>query len=176
MDVNSVKVSMIAAMAAERVIGTGDGIPWHLPRDQEHFRAYAAGKAMLLGRRTYEEMIGWFTTQTPIVLTRDSEQTLEGTPCLVTSVEAAIEAAQDLGVNELVVSGGAQVYAAALASADSLVLTIVDAEVEGAARFPEFRDSGDWHCRESERHAADAENVYAMEFQWWTREAPWNAR
>jgi len=156
-------------MTAQRVIGTGSGIPWHLPRDSAHFRAYTAGKAMLLGRRTYEEMIGWFTTQTPIVLTRDSGQTLEGAPRLVTSVEAAIEAARGLEMEELVVSGGAQIYAAALESADSLVLTLVDAEVEGVARFPEFKGSDDWHCRASEWHAADAENAHAMEIQWWER-------
>lgn len=160
---------MIAAMTADHVIGTGNGIPWHLPRDQVHFRAYTAGKAMLLGRRTYEEMIGWFTTQTPIVLTRDSGQTLEGTPNLVTSLDTALEVAENLQATELVVSGGAQVYEAALAHADSLVLTVIDADVDGEARFPEFKASGDWHCRETEWHPSDAENAYAMEFQWWER-------
>ncbi|MDB4589574.1 dihydrofolate reductase [Verrucomicrobiales bacterium] len=160
---------MIAAMTAQRVIGTGKGIPWHLPRDQAHFRTYTAGKAMLLGRRTYEEMIGWFTTQTPIVLTRDSGRTLEGSPLVVTSVEAAIEAAQHSRASELVVSGGAQIYTAALDYADSLVLTLVDTDVEGSAQFPEFSPSENWCCSETEWYAADAENAYAMEIQRWER-------
>lgn len=162
---------MIAAMTPERVIGTGDGIPWHLPRDHAHFRTYTAGKAMLLGRRTYEEMIGWFTTQTPIVLTRNTGAALEGEPRLVASVESAIELAQELGTPELVVSGGAQVYAASLDHADQLILTQVHTEAEGAARFPDFQALGDWQCQRRELHPADAENDHAMEFQWWERAA-----
>ena len=64
------KVSLISAMTPDRVIGTGKGIPWHMPRDIRHFRSSTAGKPMLLGRRTFEEMAGWFTSQTPIVMTR----------------------------------------------------------------------------------------------------------
>lgn len=163
------KVSMIAAMTPEGVIGTGEGIPWHLPRDQAHFRAYTAGKAMLLGRRTYEEMIGWFTTQTPIVLTRNTRIDLEGKPRLAASVESAIEMAQELGAPELVVSGGAQVYAAALDHADELILTSIDTKAVGTARFPDFQEKGNWHCHRREAHATDTENIHALEFQWWQR-------
>ncbi|MFV1995779.1 MAG: dihydrofolate reductase, partial [Verrucomicrobiales bacterium] len=65
------KISMIAAMDRNRVIGADrGGIPWNLPRDRRRFRSHAAGKHLLLGRRTFEEMKGWFEDQqTPIVLT-----------------------------------------------------------------------------------------------------------
>ena len=67
------KLSMISAMAHGRVIGTGHGgIPWHLPRDVKHFREYTQGKHLLLGRRTFEEMLGWFTDHPPIVLTHNT--------------------------------------------------------------------------------------------------------
>ena len=54
------KVTAIAAMTRDRVIGTGQGIPWNLPEDHAHFRAYTAGKTLLIGRTTFQEMLGWF--------------------------------------------------------------------------------------------------------------------
>ena len=64
----AMRVTAIAAMALDRTIGTGTGIPWQLPEDQRHFRGYTAGKALLLGRTTFEEMLGWFTDHRPITL------------------------------------------------------------------------------------------------------------
>ena len=162
------KVSMIAAMTPERVIGTGRGIPWHLPRDSRHFRAYTAGKPMLLGRRTYEEMIGWFTSQWPIILTHQAGYQGEGGQ-VVHDMEGALATAQRLGAEELVVSGGAQIYTAALPYATHLILTIVEATVEGRARFPDFQAQGHWRCDRRQRHAADEQNAYDMETQWWQR-------
>ena len=161
---------MIAAMTRDRVIGTGQGIPWHLPRDSAHFRAYTAGKCLLLGRKTYEEMLGWFTTQTPIVLTKSPNEPLEGEPSAVSSVEEAITLARLLGAEELVVSGGAQVYALAIEYADTLVLTRVQAVIPGQAVFPDFESSSAWHCDRRQAFDADAENAHAMEFQWWSRQ------
>ena len=128
----SLKVSMISAMARDRVIGTGEGgIPWKLPRDSVHFRSYTANRHMLLGRSTYEEMEGWFKTQIPIILTRQEDyQPNEG--YVANSVQGAIQMARNAGESELVVSGGASIYKAALPHADKLV--------------PDFRGSGrGWH-------------------------------
>ena len=160
------KVSMVSAMTRDRVIGTGDGIPWHLPRDSQHFRAYTAGKPILLERRTYEKMIGWFTTQMPIILTHQEGYAAEGAE-VVHDMPSALAAAERLGAAELVVSGGAQIYEVGLPHATELILTIVDASVGGRARFPDFKAAGDWHCTRRESHAADKENAYALEFQWW---------
>ena len=88
---------------------------------------------------------------------------------VILAVEAAIEAAQHSRASELVVSGGAQIYTAALDYADSLVLTLVDTDVEGSAQFPEFSPSENWCCSETEWYAADVENAYAMEIQRWER-------
>ncbi|MEM7146353.1 MAG: dihydrofolate reductase [Verrucomicrobiota bacterium] len=160
------KVSMISAMATGRVIGTGSGgIPWRLPRDSAHFRGYTQGKHMLLGRTTFEEMDGWFTTQVPVVLTRNAEYEVAvpgGGVAL--DVESAIRYADEAGAAELVVSGGASVYAAALAHADELVLTFVDAEVEGGAFFPDWEANGEWEEVSREAYGADEENEYGMSF------------
>lgn len=161
------KISMMAAMDENRLIGSGTGIPWHLPRDSEHFREYTADKAMLLGRRTFEEMGGWFTTQFPIIVTHDiGYRTAEGSPAgyaVVTSVEAGIEHARRTGEPELVVAGGAQIYQLALPFADELVLTEVHGNFEGSAYFPEFAGV-DWEEVGRDAFAADGENGHAMSF------------
>ncbi|MEM8954879.1 MAG: dihydrofolate reductase [Verrucomicrobiota bacterium] len=160
------KVSMIAAMAKGRVIGTGTGgIPWHLPRDSTHFREYTQGKYMLLGRATFEEMDGWFTTQVPIVLTRrdDYEVAVMGGG-VVSDVVSAIRYAEEAGATELVVSGGASVYAAALAHVEELVLTFVEAAVEGEAVFPDWEGSGKWKEVSRVGYEADDENEFGMSF------------
>jgi dihydrofolate reductase len=160
------KVSMISAMAKGRVIGTGQGgIPWRLPRDSAHFRGYTQGHHMLLGRKTYEEMDGWFTTQVPIVLTRreDYEVAVPGGG-VTGDVEGAIRFAEEAGEDELVVSGGASVYAAALPYAEELALTFVDGDVEGEARFPDWEAAGEWEEVSREVFEADEENEYGMAF------------
>lgn len=156
------KVSAIAAMGRNRVIGTGSGVPWDLPRDREHFRAYTAGKAMLLGRRTFEEMSGWFRDHRPIVLTSFPDRTADGAWGSARSVEEAVALARDAGEPELVVSGGASVYAAALPLVDEVHLTIVDLAPEGSARFPELA-AEEWETTRSETFPADAENAVSME-------------
>lgn len=158
---------MIAALARGGVIGTGDGIPWELPRDRQHFRAYTAGKVMLLGRRTFEEMDGWFTTQRPIVLTRREDYRPGDVPPrgfrLADSVATALEHARGEGADELVVAGGAQVFALALPFATRLVLTEIDAGIDGDARFPDFRSGGGWREAERRHFPADDDNEFAMD-------------
>jgi dihydrofolate reductase len=157
-------VSMISAMTHDRVIGAmGGGIPWHLPRDVSHFRKYTDNKHMLLGRKTFDEMSGWFSTQTPLVLTSQQDYR-PGIGARVGSVAEAIEFVQTSGAGELVVSGGAQVYASALPFADRLVLTIVDATVEGVAYFPDFRATATWETVSEGHFAADQDNRFAMTF------------
>ncbi len=155
-------LSMIAAMTPNRVIGTGHGgIPWHLPRDSQHFRDYTAGHHMILGRRTFEEMDGWFTTQTPLVVTRD-RQYQRSSAKVVHSIHAAIDHARAAGESEVIVSGGASIYAMALPLANRLVLTIIDATIEGTAQFPAY-NSTEWKVTKQETFQADEENAYDME-------------
>jgi len=155
---------MIAAMARDRVIGTGSGgIPWHLPRDVARFREFTAGKHLLLGRRTYEEMSGWFSDHTPIVLTRNEEFRADPGRVARSVDEAITEAAED-GADELSVIGGASVYAAALPYADDLYLTRIEADVEGRARFPDYADGIEWETITEESFEADAANEFAMRF------------
>ena len=157
------KISIIAALDENRLIGTGSGIPWELPRDRQHFRDSAAGMAMLLGRRTFEEMHGWFTDQRPIVLTRQADYRTDPGVCVVGSIEAALDEARGRGESELLVAGGADVYALALPFADQLILTEVESAFRGGAYFPEF-SMVEWQEVSRERFVADAEHAQAMSF------------
>jgi len=156
-------VSMIAALTQDRLLGNPDGgIPWDLPQDRAHFRAYTGGKWLLVGRRTYGEMDGWFGERRPIVLTR-SPQSLRLPPGhrSAGSVPAAIDLAKSEGARELVVCGGAQVYASALPWAERLVLTCVEFETAAAPDsplFPEWNHDAEWRTLARESWAADGQN------------------
>lgn len=158
-------VTLIAAMTRDRVIGRTDGgIPWDLPRDRDHFRHYTAGKWVLVGRRTYAEMGGWFRDRTPVILSRDPGLVPDRPWHRVArSVPGAIALAEGSGARELVVIGGAEVYAAALPHADRLVLTTIDAEptLEEPVRFPAFSPDR-WRLVARETWPEDERNAHAM--------------
>jgi len=147
-------VSLIAALAHDRVIGSSTGrIPWDLPRDRAHFRQRTEGRWLLVGRTTYLEMEGWFGSRSPIVLTRDSEfSPHHPSHRIATSPAAAIDLARRNGARELLVCGGAGVYAATLPFADRLLLTRIDLApaIPDPVRFPDFESSGEWTLRHAE--------------------------
>ena len=147
-------------------------LPWRLPRDVAHFRAATAGKWLLIGRRTYEEMDGWFTDQTPLILSRDPDYRPQRPFHRVfTDVRAALEFARESGAGEVVVAGGAQVFAASLPMATRLILTRIDAryEVADGVHFPDFEGTGEWRVVHAENWPADAENPAAMRLEYLER-------
>jgi dihydrofolate reductase len=154
-------VTLIAALDEDGVIGRADGgLPWHLPAEVRQFRSRCAGKWLLLGRRTYDEMRGWFADHTPLVLTHRPETiTPPGRP--VESVAAAVATAAKSGADELMVLGGAEMFALALPAADRMVLSRIHTRSGGEVKFPAFsRD--DWQQQSAGHHPADHENVHAF--------------
>lgn len=119
------ELTLIAAVDENLLLATAQGIPWKLPDDVAHFRAYCAGKWLLLGRHTYEEMTGWFKPdQHPLVLT--SSCGYDPKPGRgVASVPQALALAESAGQEELVCIGGGQVFATSLPHATRLVITHV---------------------------------------------------
>ena len=164
------RVTLIAAMDENRLIGTGSGgLPWEgLARDKRHFRSYTADKALLLGRRTFEEMTGWFQAgHRPLVVTRDANyRAIGGYPSLP-SVGDAVEVARERGEEELVVCGGATVYRLALPLATHLNLTIVARQFptpsEGGAYFPDWEGEG-FEEQRRDWFGADAQNAFGLTF------------
>lgn len=151
-------VTLIAALAEDRVLGSASGgIPWDLRRDRDHFRDVTEGRWLVVGRRTYEEMEGWFGERTAIVLTRNQVfRTRRVSDRIANSSAAALDLARRNGVEELFVCGGAEVYGAMLPHADRLVLTRIALQpgVEDPVRFPDFEAAGEWRLRHLENWPA----------------------
>lgn len=136
------RLSIIAAVAANGVIGNANALPWHLPEDLKRFRALTLGHPVIMGRKTHESIGRPLPGRRNIVISRDKLFTAAG--CEVTvSLEAAIEACQH-GSEEIFVIGGAQIYAEALSYAKRLYLTEINSDFQGDARFPAF-DLSHWH-------------------------------
>jgi dihydrofolate reductase len=151
---------LVAAIAENGVIGLDNRLPWHLPADLAHFKQLTLDKTILMGRRTWESLPGLLPRRRHIVLSRDPSFRPEG--CLIAdSLDAAIEAAGP--VPELMIVGGAALYAEALPRAGCLYLTLVHARIEGDTRFPTW-DAGDWREVSRVERPADARNAFAMTF------------
>jgi len=156
-----VKITLIAAYSENLVLARGGRIPWHLPDDTAHFRDCCEGKWLLAGRRTWEQMQGWFQPgQTPVVVTRDAALGVPG-GFAVRSVEAGLALAREQGAEECMVIGGGAVYGAALPYAGELILTEVCASLDGDVFFPALRPE-EWREVESHPHPADARHAYAF--------------
>jgi len=134
------RISIIAALARNGVIGRGNAMPWHLPEDLRHFRALTMGHPIIMGRKTHESLGRPLPGRRNIVVSRDARFRAAGCEA-VPSIEAAL--ATCAGAAEIFIIGGAQIYAASLPLADRLHLTEIQADFEGDAHFPAI-DWRDW--------------------------------
>ena len=155
------RVVLVAAVAENGVIGAAGGIPWHLPEDFAHFKAVTLGHTLVMGRATYDSIGRPLPGRTTIVVTRDPSWSAAADGVLVAhSFEEALALAADLPA-DVMVAGGAQVYALALPYATHQVLTEVHARPDGDTFYPAW-DRSAWV--ETRRDAgADADYV------WWER-------
>lgn len=155
------KISMIAAMAEDRVIGIKNSLPWKLPNDMKWFRQNTMGKPIIMGRKTFESFGAKpLPGRTNIIITRDDDYQAEDS-IVVHSIEDAIAAAGD--VEEIMIIGGASFYEQMLPRSDRLYLTYVKASLDGDAWFPEFNQD-DWNTSEEINHDSDEKNNYAHSF------------
>lgn len=157
---------MIAAIDKNRLIGNGPHIPWRLPADLKHFRDMTIGKPVVMGRKTFETLPRPLAKRRNIILTRNHDyKAPEG--CIVAhSVEDVIKTAQTLSENnttELMVCGGAPIYAAFLPHASRLYLTQIHATFEGDVYFPAF-DWNEWKEVKRTDCEADEKNPYSYSF------------
>jgi dihydrofolate reductase len=129
------RISVIAALAKNRVIGIDNRLPWRLPEDLAHFKALTLNHPILMGRKTFESLGRPLPGRTNIVITRNPGYRPEG--CLVAdSIPAAVALCRD--ADEVFFIGGAELYAQAIPLAGRLYLTEVDIEAEGDAWFPDY--------------------------------------
>jgi dihydrofolate reductase len=168
--VSGKRVVMVAAVAANGVIGRGGDIPWSLPEDLRHFRATTRGNTVLMGRRTYESIGHPLPYRTNVVVTRDPHWAADGV-FVAHSVAEGVEQAQAFEGDVMVIGGG-QVYADAVDLADAQVITEVHHSPAGDTYYPDF-DRAQWRETRREPHADAAP---AFDFVWWERVRPASPR
>ncbi len=138
-DFSSPRIAMIAAMGLNRVIGSNNKLPWHLPEDLKYFRSVTWGKPIVMGRKTFDSLGRPLPGRTNIVVTNSPGLQIPGAS-VQGSIDEAIQKAMRQavldGMDEVMVIGGETVYRQMLERADRLYLTLVDAEPEGDAWFP----------------------------------------
>jgi dihydrofolate reductase len=149
-------------MDRNRLIGKDNQLPWRLPADMQHFRQVTLGHSILMGRLTWESLGKPLPERRNLVLSRQHLE-LDGAE-LVNSLEQAIDLVkQGESGQELMVIGGAQVYAAALPMAQRLYLTQVEGEFQGDTWFPEW-DEREWTLIDEALRPTDDKNAYSMRF------------
>ena len=158
------RITLVAAVAENGVIGRDGALPWRLSGDLRRFRELTTGHHVVMGRRTWESIGRPLPGRTNVVLSRDPFFRPEHASVVVEpSLEDAIEHARLAGDTELFVIGGAEVYARALPLADRIELTRVAARVEGDVHFPAL-DALDWTQSPPEHHPADDRNEHSFAF------------
>ncbi|MEI2416947.1 dihydrofolate reductase [Orrella sp. JC864] len=151
-------LTLVVAYARNRAIGRDNALPWRLPGDLAHFKRTTTGAPIIMGRKTWESLGRPLPGRRNIVISRNPRYRAEGAE-LAPDLAAALRLAGD--APEVFVIGGAQIYEQALAHADRIVATEIQAEVPGDAFFPDL-PAGQW--REQSRAPQPAENGYAYDF------------
>ncbi|MBG6242476.1 MAG: type 3 dihydrofolate reductase [Candidatus Symbiopectobacterium sp. Dall1.0] len=153
-------ISLIAALAVDRVIGMENAMPWHLPADLAWFKRQTLNKPIIMGRNTFRSIGQPLPGRKNIVVSSRAGDDERVT--WVSTLEAVLEAAS--GAEEVMVIGGGSIYQQMLPQASRLYLTHIDAEVEGDTHFPEYEPDA-WSSVFSEFHDADEKNSHSYCFE-----------
>ena len=152
------RITLVAAVAKNGVIGRDGDLPWRLPDDLKAFKRLTLGKPVVMGRKTWESIGRPLPERHNVVMTRSQDFEAPGAS-VVPSAEAALELLADQ--DEVMVIGGGAIYRQFLERADHIYLTEVDADVDGDVTFPEL-DPGEWVEVSREHHPADERHAYAF--------------
>ena len=150
------RLSLIVAMAKNRVIGVKGAIPWHLPNELRLFKTLTMGHHIIMGRKTWDSIGKPLPGRESVVVTRQPRFQAPGA-LTVHSLDEAIAAAR--GDSEIFVIGGSEIFAEALPRADRIYLTTVDAAPEGDTYMPGF-DPDEWREVSSQWHGRDEHHAY----------------
>jgi len=179
---NNITLSSIVAIAKNHAIGKDNGMIWHLPEDLKHFKRTTLGKPILMGRKSYESLGKPLPGRPNIVVSRSYSELPKANPTsvfkemeavgaeppkintgpfLYPSLEEGIEAMREMGaemgVNEVFITGGGQIYTETLPYTDRLYITVLDKDYEADVFFPKF-DWNEWNITHKEKREADPEN------------------
>lgn len=163
---HSIPLTIVAAVADNGVIGDDNRLIWRLKSDLRHFKEITLGKPMIMGRKTFDSIGRPLPGRRTIVMTRDPGFAVEGVD-VARSFDAACaracELAREMGVAEVIIAGGTQVYAQALPVAQTLRLTRVHATPDGDARFPDF-DSSQFRVTQKSGYPSGPDDEFAFTF------------
>ncbi len=137
---NKPTISGIVAVSRNHIIGKDGGLPWDIPEDLQFFRDKTKGHVMIMGRKTYESIGRPLPHRISIIITRNPDYQVPG--CFVVqSIDEALALAREKETNgEIFVIGGGQIFRLAMPYIDKLYITVVDVEIEGDAKFPDYAD------------------------------------
>ncbi len=154
------KISIIVAIAKNKVIGLGENLPWDIPSDMAWFKKNTMGKPVIMGQKTFESIGKPLAGRKNIILTFDKNYFPKG--CEVAySIDHALEKAKK--AEEVMIAGGASIYKQFLPLADYLYLTIIDHDFEGDVYFPDF-DYNEWEEIERIENKVSENNPYKHTF------------
>ena len=164
---SNIKISIIAAVADNGIIGLGGNLPWHLATDLKRFKSLTTGRAVIVGRKTHEAILKRLghplAERRTIVLSHQAGYLTAGCEVVASWEEAVARVA---GEGEIFIIGGGELYVLALPLADTLYLTHVHARPPGDTFFPRF-DWREWTVTSEEYYPADTKNDYPHTFIVW---------
>ena len=155
-------ISMIAAMAEDRVIGLDGSMPWHLPADLAHFKRSTMGCPVIMGRKTFNSIGKALPGRRNIVLSRDQTLSIEGCD-VMQGLDEALQSVAD-NVDEIFIIGGQQLYEQALPISNRLYLTHITLKIDGDTRFPDYSDYN-WKQVSTSSHDPDDKNRWPYSFE-----------
>jgi dihydrofolate reductase len=169
------RLSIIVAKAQNGVIGGDNKMLWHIPEDFKHFKTLTSGKPVIMGRKTYESILGHLGKPLPnrvsIVITRQADYKIAEDHFVVSSVDAALKKAKEVAnnssINEIFCIGGADIYKQMLQYSDRVYLTIIEKDFKGDASFPNL-DENDWSLSDSKKGQEIKDIAYR--FETWDRQ------
>jgi len=163
-------ISIIVAVAKNRVIGKNGDIPWHLPDDLRHFAKITKGHTVIMGRKTYESIVNRLgkalSERKSYVITMQGSYKAPG--CIIlTSIDDAIWTFSSTA-EEVFVIGGKEIYEQFLPIADKLYITEININCDGDVRFPKY-DHNRWRMVKKEHHPKDEFHEHEFDFIEWVR-------
>lgn len=161
-------ITMIAAIAENRVLGKDNQLLWHLPDDFKRFKQRTSNHKIVMGRKTFESLPGKLHNRTHFILTRSKDY--EQTDCTILhSVEDIYKIVEH--EEEIFIIGGGEIYSLCLPIANCIELTKVHTVIDGDAFFPEM-DANEWELVHQEYHPKDEKHKFDFTFETYKRKTP----
>ena len=155
-------VSIIVAKTKNHVIGLNNQLPWHLPKDLQHFRQITMGHHVIMGRKTFVSIGKALPGRKFIIVSRNPNYHVRAC-VIVQDVATGLTVAEQAGETEIFIAGGGEVYQETLALADKIYLTEVQARLEGDTFFPIIK-TNEWKEVKRIHHSIDGQHLYAYDF------------